>query len=220
MTMDRDTYLARFKEGDSPGWEAIDAACDRLHGSQKPRHYAPAVPAIIGGPDPIDGVSMYDSTAGGRAHVHMVTYGMSVLHFDPEAAGAEFSGHGFEFTARIAPFAGDPDGPHWMTAMMNNLARYLNQSGRWFEPGHFLNAKGPIRLNTQTSLVAIAFTEDPELGTIETPHGAVQFLQIVGLTATQYAELELNPDPERTLAMLEAMKADNPFLVIDLAANP
>jgi hypothetical protein len=218
--MSPEDYRTKFKEGDSPGWWAIDAALEALYPEQEPKHWAPPLPAMLGGSDPIDGVSLYNSTATGRAHTHLVSYGMSDLHFMENYAPQEFSGMGFEFTSRIAPFPDDPNGPMWMIQMMNNLTRYLIQSGRWFEPGHFLNAKGPIRLNTRTSLTAVAFVMDPELGVIDTPHGKVEFLQIVGLTTSQYEKLEAAPSTDATLAMIDEMRVTNPLLIIDLAANP
>src|SRR5262249_50332032 len=147
----------------------------------------PVISPMLGGPDPLMGVSMYDSPRGGQPHIHLVSYGMSALYYDPGLVGQEFSGRGFEFTARVAPFHADgQEPPVWMVNVMNNLARYLIESDRWFEPGHFINANGPLRLDTATSLTAMAFVRDPELGAIDTPHGQVEFLQIVGLTTDQY----------------------------------
>ena len=37
-----------------------------------------------------------------------------------------------------------------------------------------------------SAIRALTFVEDPELGTIDTPHGRVQFLQVVGLTVQEY----------------------------------
>ena len=34
---------------------------------------------------------------------------------------------------------------------------------------------------------------DPELGKIQTPHGEVQFLQMVGITTDEYELLKQNP---------------------------
>jgi hypothetical protein len=216
--MTREEYLQHFKEESAPGWEAIDRACARIYSDQEPRHMAPIISPMLGGPDPIMGISMYQSLKG-RPHTHLVSYGMSALFFDPDLAGKEFSGRGFEFTARIAPFEADgAQGPMWMVQVMNNLARYLIEADRWFEEGHFINANGPLRLDTDTSLTAMAFVRDPELGLIDTPHGQVEFLQIVGLTSAQYEDLRAKSSAEHTLALLGTMRAKNPMLVIDLAA--
>ncbi|MFX7739968.1 suppressor of fused domain protein [Acinetobacter baumannii] len=41
-------------------------------------HYGTVIKYMLGGPDPIDGVSVYRSENGG-AHWHYVTYGFSEL---------------------------------------------------------------------------------------------------------------------------------------------
>lgn len=174
--MDKAKYKARFKEGYAVGWDCIDTALAGLYSGIEPRHYLPPgkVHFIAGGADPIDGVSIYDSQKG-IPHRHLVSYGMSELYDNEQKAGARFSGWGFEFTCRVAPYFEDKGDPVWVIEIMNNLARYVYKSERRFEENHFLPAKGPIRLNTDTDIVGLAFALDPELGRIETPHGDMAF---------------------------------------------
>ncbi|MFV2172584.1 suppressor of fused domain protein [Actinomadura sp. LOL_016] len=71
--------------------------------------------------------------------------------------------------------------------MLQNLARYVFNSGNWFEPGHHMNVNGPIATDRDDSDIrAIAVLLDPELGEIGTPHGSLQFLQVVGLASAEY----------------------------------
>lgn len=71
--------------------------------------------------------------------------------------------------------------------MLQNLGRYVFKTGNWFEPGHHMNVNGPIATDRDDSDIrAIAFVLDPELGTIGTPHGSLQFLQVVGLATEEY----------------------------------
>jgi len=74
----------------------------------------------------------------------------------------------------------------WAVNLLQNLARYVVSSGNWFEPGDHMNADGPIRQGYATGVTALACAEDPELAAIATPHGRVQFLQVVGLTGDEY----------------------------------
>lgn len=217
----RAEYVQRFNAEGSPGWDAINDACARVYPGQEPQHIAPMISPMLGGPDPLSGVSLY-SVGGACPHVHMVSYGMSALFYDPDLAGQEFSGRGFEFTARVVPFSGDEarGGPFWMVDVMNNLARYLIETDTWFEPGHFINANGPLRKESATSLTAMAFVRDADFGVIDTPHGRVEFLQIVGLTAKQHEGLRVEASAAHTLSVIEAMRTENPQLVIDLEANP
>ncbi|HJT73755.1 MAG TPA: suppressor of fused domain protein, partial [Chitinophaga sp.] len=149
-------------------------------------------------------------------HRHMVSYGMSELYYDEEKAGDEFSKWGFEFTFRLKPFEGDEGDPLWASQVMNNLARYVFNSKRWFEPYHFIPANGPIRLETATDITGLAFVPDPELGVINTPHGEVTFLQMVGLTSREVERLLANPKTTEVEKLIDEMRKTNPLLITDL----
>lgn len=210
--MTPEEYTQQFKEEDAVGWLAIDKQVEQLYGTQEPRHYASVIKYMMGGPDPIDGSSIYDSDKQ-TPHRHIVTYGMSELYYNPEKAGGDFSGWGFELTMRVKKTAEEED-PKWAISLMNNLARYVFESGRWFEEYHYIPANGPIRLDYETDLVGILFVTDPELGKISTPHGEVTFLQLVGITG---AELErLQNKPEEAEQMIAEMRASNPLFITDL----
>lgn len=178
--MTKEQYIQQYNEDDAVGWQAIDNTLKKVY-NEEPRHYGPlcGVYFAAGGTDPIDGISIYDSSKH-QNHYHLVTYGLSELYFNPDKAGGEFSKWGFEFTFRLVPFAEDKGDPDWVMQVFNNLARYVFNSGRWFEQNQFIPANGPIRLNTETQIVGFVTTLDPELGCIETPHGEVSFIQLVG----------------------------------------
>ncbi|XZF14933.1 suppressor of fused domain protein [Chitinophagaceae bacterium MMS25-I14] len=213
--MEKQEYVQLYTADDAVGWLCIDQQLEKLYGDQKPRHYAPPLHYIIGGEDPIDGTSIYDSS-NQLFHRHLVSYGMSELYYNEEKAGGDFSKWGFEFTFRLTPFAGDPGDPLWAIQVMNNLARYVFKSGKWFEPYHFIPANGPIRLETETDIVGLAFCEDPELGKIDTPHGELTFLQMVGLTQKELDRLWENPKLSEVEKLLDEMRKDNPLLITDL----
>lgn len=215
--MTKEAYQQQFTEEDAVGWLAIDEALDKVYNGVEPRHYGPlcGVHFMAGGTDPIDGASVYDATRQ-EPHLHLISYGMSNLYHDPESAGAEFSGWGFEFTIRLKPYPGDNGDPLWSVNVMNNLARYVIGSNRWFEPNHFVPANGPIRLECDTEITGLVFTTDPELGKISTPHGEVTFLQMVGITSAEVERLKLNPTPEAVSALIEELRKDNPLLITDL----
>lgn len=149
--MDRATYQNTYSQEDAVGWKAIDAALERLYGPLQPVHYGPlcGVHFIAGGTDPIDGASIYHSSHQ-QPHRHIISYGMSELYYDEEKAGVAYSKWGFEFTFRLKPFAEDKDEPLWAVQVMNNLARYVFSSGRWFEENEYIPANGPVRLHTDT----------------------------------------------------------------------
>ncbi|SMC86352.1 suppressor of fused domain protein [Cellulophaga tyrosinoxydans] len=215
--MDKETYKNKFTEEEAVGWKSIDESLEKIYGETEPKHYGPlcGIHFIVAGTDPIDGASIYNSNKQ-ETHKHIISYGMSELYYDEEKAGGDFSKWGFEFTFRLKPFKEDKDEPIWAIQVMNNLARYVFQSGRWFEENQYIPANGPIRLNTETKIVGFAFTLDPELGKISTPHGEVSFLQLVGITETELERLKANSKTSEVEKLINELKKDNPLLITDL----
>ncbi|SEW40178.1 Suppressor of fused protein (SUFU) [Chitinophaga sp. YR573] len=213
--MTKEEYKAAFDEEDAVGWLSIDKKLEEIYGDAEPRHYAPPLHYAAGGEDPIDGSSIYDSEKQ-SFHRHIISYGMSELYYDLEKIDEPFSKWGFEFTFRIKPFEGDKEDPLWVIQMMNNLAKYVYSSGKWFEPYHFIPANGPIRLDTDTDIVGLAFVPDPELGVIQTPNGEVSFLQMVGLTSKETERLLASPKIADVEKLINEMRETNPLLITDL----
>lgn len=213
--MNKEDYIKKFSEEDAVGWDSIDEVVKKLYPDQEPKHYGTIIKYMLGGEDPLDGVSIYESNRQ-QPHYHFVSYGMSNLYYDAEKAGEEYSGWGFEFTFRLAPFEEDKGDPKWAVSLIQNLAKYVFDSEKWFEEYHFIPTNSPIRLNTNTEITAIAFVLDPEMGKIDTPHGEVQFLQMVGLTTNEYEKLKQNPKTMETKKLLDKLKENNPLLITDL----
>jgi hypothetical protein len=213
--MNKDEYKNTFKEEDAVGWLCMDKLTEKLYPNQEPKHYGTLIKYMLGGEDPLDGVSIYKSN-NQQDHYHFVSYGMSNLYYDLESCEEEFSGWGFEFTFRLIPFEEDHEEPKWVISLMQNLAKYVFNSKKWFEEYHFIPANGPIRLNTETDITAITFVEDPEMGKVETANGMIQFLQIVGITSNEYDQLKQNPKTSETKRLLDKLKQENPLLITDL----
>ncbi|AXT54449.1 suppressor of fused domain protein [Aquimarina sp. AD1] len=213
--MTKEEYKRKFEEDEAVGWLSLDKLTEKLYPNQEPKHYGTVIKYMLGGEDPLDGVSIYESKNQNN-HYHFVSYGMSNLYYDLDNCEEEFSGWGFEFTFRLIPFEEDNEDPKWVISLMQNLAKYVFNSKKWFEEYHFIPANGPIRLNTETNIIAIAFVEDPEMGTIKTPNGNVQFLQMVGITTEEYEQLKQNPKTGETKIVLDRLKKENPLLITDL----
>jgi hypothetical protein len=199
----------------APGWEAIDSRLKEVYGSQEPRHWGTVVKAMLGGSDPLDGISAYESQAGGINHLHFCTYGYSELYYNEEAVGKDFSGFGFEMTFRLASPLPPIEQPAWVWNLLQNLARYVFNSGKWFEEYHWIPANGPIRLEYETDIVGLAFAHDPELRPVESPHGRVEFLQAFGITNGELASLIAKS--RSCEQIIEEQRRLNPMLVTDLA---
>jgi len=198
----------------SPGWDAISAALDRLYPGQEPKHYATLVKWMLGGPDPLDGVSAWKRLSP-VPHWHFMTYGLSEL-YAKESDDADTSGYGFELTFRLACEPGEPadaEPPAWAINFLQNLARYVFKSGNVFDDGHWMTANGPIALERDTLICSMGFVYDPELPAIDTPNGRMHFLQVVGLTQ----EEERAAKQWQTRKLLDALLPKMPLWVTDLA---
>jgi len=211
--MNLEEYKQKFTEDDAVGWLSIDEKVNEIYGQQEPQHFGTIIKYMLGGKDPLDGISVYENK-NQENHYHIVSYGLSELYYNEESAGKEFSKYGFEFTFRLKKKEGDDF--NWVMNLMQNLARYVFETGKWFEEFHFIPTNSPIRLDYDTNLTAIAFVLDPELGKIQTPHGEVQFLQMVGITTDEYEQLKQNPKLAETEKLLEQLKINNPLLITDL----
>lgn len=219
--MDINVYKTRFAPDSSPGWEAIDKHLVARLGLAEPDfHFGTTHRFALGGQDPLDGISVYIRRH--PSHLHFVSYGLSNLYYDEEAVGGEFSGWGFELTFRLAlepsEMPSEAKGvPYWPMGLMQNLARYVFSSQKWFEHGHYIDAKGPIKAGSATDKTAIVFISDPELPMAETPHGNLDFLQIVGITADEHSGLQ-----SQTLSvesLIGKKTAGQPLLITSLAED-
>lgn len=215
--MTREEYKATYSEDEAVGWEAIERKLKEVYVREQPRHYVPPLYYALGGEDPIDGTDIYDSNKQ-TPHQHLISYGMSELYYNEEYVGEKFSKWGFEFTFRLKPFAEDEGDPLWVIEVMNNLARYVYESERWFEEYHFVPAGGPLRTETKEpiDIVGLIFTLDPELGKIDTPHGEVSFLQMTGITSSELKRLQANPTTEEVKRLADELRQTNPLLITDL----
>lgn len=208
---DEDTDLAGGIVSDAPGREAIESALADLYDDQQPLHWGTAIKHRAGGKDPLDGLSGYRSERE-RPHWHIVSYGLSELYMK-EREDPTTSGFGFELTFRLVRAPGETHPPMWALNMLQNLARYVFDSGKVLEPGHHLNANGPIARDKPTALRGLLFVADPELEPIETPNGRVEFVQAVGVTIDELAAVEAW-DGTR---FAELLASGNPLFLTDLA---
>ena len=213
--MNIEDYQKQFSEDDAVGWDAIDAELLKIYPDEEPKHFAPVIHYALGGEEPLDGISVYENDKQ-TLHFHFITYGFSELYYSEKSAGGDFSKFGFELTFRLKKES-DDDNINWACNLLQNIAKYVFNSGKWFEEFHFIPANGPIRSDFDTDITALAFVQDPELGKIQTPHGEVTFLQMVGLTTEEYELLKENPKTDETEKTIEKLKVNNELLITDLS---
>jgi len=213
--MTREEYIkyTNVVEDWAPGWEAIDNCLKRLYHNQEPKHFASPMPqrAIFGGEHYLDGISIYQSSKG---HKHIVTYGMSELYTNIEAFGGEFSKWGYEMTIKL-PMCADSE-CMWAIDVLSSLAKYTFTQGRYFEPFECISGSGnPIKIGSGSKLTAFIATKDTELEEVNTIHGKLDFIQLVGITQRELEKLIKEPAFGREL--VDNMTEDNPLLITDLS---
>ncbi|MBB3111032.1 hypothetical protein FHS18_003100 [Paenibacillus phyllosphaerae] len=196
----------------APGWEAIDIVFERLYPGQTPVHYGTELHqrAVFGGENYLDGYSIYDSPNG---YKHLVTYGMTELYVEEEAVGGEWSRWGYEMTMKLKEDSIEEC--LWAINMLSNLAYYTYTQERDLEPLQFVAGRGTsIRTDIESAITALLLVNDTEVEGIDTVHGKVDFVQLVGITQR---ELEvLREDRNQIGRLIENMKKDNPFLITDM----
>lgn len=168
------------------GMDAIGEALSRLYPGQEGTYYGAMIPASLGGKDPLDGVEVWESRSK-MPHWHYVTYGFSELD-GKECGDPDNSGYGFELTFRLKK-GEETEPPVWPMNLLENLARYVFSTGNGFAPGHYIDCNGPIALEEETALTALAFRKDPELGEMDTPNGHLVFLEAVAVTGDEMESL-------------------------------
>jgi suppressor of fused protein SUFU len=194
-----------------PGWDAINAALEPIYGDVEPLHWGTVVRWRLGGPDPLDGTSAYRAD-GPPPHWHFVSYGLSEL-YRKETDDPDTSGWGIELTFRLRRDPADEMPPSWALHLLQGFARYIFETANVLRPGDHLDLYGPISEDAPTEVQAVAFTLDPQLGIIDTPHGALAFCQVVGLTRDEYSAIQ-EWDTEEFLGLVAQR---DPLLVTDLA---
>ena len=212
MKLDEYKRLAAEQEDWAPGWESIDSVFDNLYPNQSPAHYGTLLHsrAIFGGDEYLDGYSIYDSPKGFK---HLVTYGMTELYTNEEAFAGEWSRWGYEMTIKLKEQTNDEC--MWAIDMLSNLARYTFTQNRFFEPLQFIAGNGSsLHIGTDSNITALLVVNDTEAEGINTVHGKVEFMQLVGITQR---ELELLMENRKKAdVLIEEMKKDNPFLITDM----
>ena len=90
-----------------------------------------------------------------------------------------------------------------------------NGDSNFFEPGAYIPGDGSsLHPELGSAITGLAIVSDTTVAPIETVHGKVAFLQLVGLT-----QPELNAvtrDPDALTGILERMRAEDPELVLDM----
>jgi len=212
--MDLEEYKRRMEEdkGWLPGLEALEECVRAVYPDQEPKHYPTPLEDRFteGGEVYLDDCCVYESPDG---HLLILSHGMSNFYPSEEAFGGEFSGWGYEMTMRL-PACEEAD-YMWAIETMLGMARYTYTTRKYLEPTQYFSSGEPIKEGSDSKLVGLIVVEDPQLKGADTPHGRLDFLQLVGITLKEMEAIMGDWGQIRTL--WKKMRKDNPLYITDLA---
>ncbi|XP_019877711.1 suppressor of fused homolog isoform X2 [Aethina tumida] len=171
------------------GLESLYSLCRKIYpGQVNPLQVTALLKYWLGGPDPLDYISMYanpgDPQENIPPHWHYISFGLSDLHGDGrvhEPSGPEdSSGFGFELTFRLKREPEETAPPTWPATLMQSLAKYVFHSGNTLCSGDHVSWHCALD-NSESRIQHMLMTTDLQLRTAHTPFGTVQFIQIVGI---------------------------------------
>ena len=108
-----------------------------------------ALVGIVGGPDPLDGISIYD----GGDYWHFVTYGLSDL-YEKTNNESEYSGYGIEFTLKLKKGIYDVEKEiKNLCGVLQQIARVTFTNNEIFQPNEFLYTGQTVGMDSEKNLI-------------------------------------------------------------------
>lgn len=177
------------EEINTSGWDAITAEFERIYpGQENPNHYGNLISWRLGGPNPLDGISIYD----GGDYWHFVSYGLSEL-YEKESKDMEYSGYGMEFTFKLKKGAYEDleQELRCVCGNLQNLAKLTFEKGELFLPNEYIytGQKEGIDRYQKSKLTGFITVSDPSVNTLDTPNGRVEFVELVGATDSELSAI-------------------------------
>ncbi|XP_045213854.2 suppressor of fused homolog [Mercenaria mercenaria] len=206
------------------GLEAIDKACLDIYPDQpNPLQATAVVKFWLGGPDPLDYISIYsnngDVDRGVPAHWHYVSYGFSDLYGDNRVhqyrGSGQPSGYGFEMTMRLKKCGNESAPPMWPSGLMNRLASYVFQTGNTLHVGDHIPWHKPLDGSEESLVQHMLVAKDPELPDLHSPYGNLDFRQVVGVTDDEMKAAQ-RWKGAGVLDLMSTSKGVGPYFITDI----
>lgn len=182
--------IEKSEDIQAPRWDAIDKETKRVYPNQNnPKHYATLIKWKFGGPDPLDGISVYDA----GDYWHFVTYGLSEL-YEKESDDKEWSGYGMEFTFKLKKdcYIDEEQEIECVCGLLQQIAKITFTSGEIFNAFEYLYTGQTEGIDArQTSNITGFITiPDTKLSTLNTENGRVDFVEFIGVTNNELLALK------------------------------
>ena len=172
------------------GWDAITKEAERIYPGQKdPKHYGALIKWRLGGPDPLDGISIYD----GGDYWHFVTYGLSEL-YEKESEDKEWSGYGMEFTFKLKKdkYENEEMEIKCICGLLQQIARVTFKNGEIFNPFEYLYTGQTTGIDSKqiSNITGFITIPDTKFQTLDTENGRVDFVEFIGATDAELKALK------------------------------
>ncbi|MBO4824718.1 MAG: suppressor of fused domain protein [Lachnospiraceae bacterium] len=177
------------EEVEAVGWEAIEKEFLRVYpGQDNPKHYGTIIKWIMGGNDPLDGISVYD----GGDYWHFVSFGQTEI-YEKECDNPEVSGYGYELTFKLKKdnYEDEEAEIKNICGILQMVARITFTKGELFAPDEFIYTGQTQGIDAfqKSNLTGFICVKDSTVETIDTPNGRVEFLELVGMTDAELKTL-------------------------------
>lgn len=172
------------------GWDYITEECERVYPTQKnPKHFGTLVKWVVGGNDPLDGISVYD----GGDYWHFVTYGLSEI-YEKETDNNEVSGYGMEFTFKLKKdnYSDEEAEIRCICGILQAIARITFTRGEIFSANEYLytgQTQG-IDVGKKSNITGFIMIPDTSFNSIGTPNGKLDFVEFIGATDAELRALK------------------------------
>ncbi len=172
------------------GWDAITEEAERIYlGQKNPKHYGALIKWRLGGPDPLDGISVYD----GGDYWHFVTYGLSEL-YEKESEDKEWSGYGMEFTFKLKKdnYENEEMEIKCICGLLQQIAKITFNNGEIFNPYEYLYTGQTTGIDSKqiSNITGFITIPDTKFQTLNTENGRVDFVEFIGVTDAELKALK------------------------------
>ena len=177
------------KEVEAIGWHAIEEEFLRIYpGQTNPKHYGTILPWMLGGNDPLDGISVYD----GGDYWHFVSFGQTEI-YEKESDVKEISGYGYELTFKLKKdnYEDEEAEIRNICGNLQMIARLTFTKNEIFQPFEFIYTGQTVGIDAKqkSNLTGFITIKDPTVETIDTPNGKVEFVELIGMTDAELKTL-------------------------------
>lgn len=164
------------------GWNAIESEFLKFYpGQTNPKHYGALIKWKFGGPDPLDGISVYDA----GEYWHFVTFGLSEL-YEKESENKEISGFGLEFTYKLKKGCYEDEEAEIKSTcgLLQQIARIIVVDKEMIKSFEYLytGQTDGVDAAGESKITGFITVLDTTVGSVNTPNGHVDFVELIGVT--------------------------------------